>query len=259
MKTSCIKIPAGEFLMGAQKRNPKEPNYDAEARDDESPVHPVNLSAFRIGRYPVTVKEYLCFVEDKGYEVGEKSYWKEGGFGRWEKPDGWREQFGQPMLPVTGVSWYEATAYAAWAGCRLPTEAEWERAARGTTGRKYPWGKEEPNETWANFASDGEPDVGHPTTVGLYPAGDTPEGIAEMAGNVWEWCSDIYDREYYRKSPKEDPRGPGRGSACVLRGGSWFDRSGSLRAACRNDRHPEYRADNFGFRVVCVLSPMASL
>lgn len=257
-----IEIPAGKFLMGAQKLNPKEPNYDAEAYDDESPVHPVLLSGYRIGRYPVTVEEYRRFVDDRGYE--ENSYWKGDCFGRWKEPGSWREQVDYPTRPVVGVSWYEATAYCSWMearkgvhGCRLPTETEWERAARGTTGRKYPWGEDPPNERLANFAQG----VGHPTSVGLYPLGETPEGVSDLAGNVLEWCGDVYAGGYYGKSLRKDPKSPARsaeGGACVLRGGSWFSPGGYLRAAYRSGNHPEYRFDIFGFRVVCVLSPRTS-
>jgi formylglycine-generating enzyme required for sulfatase activity len=267
MDENRIEIPSGLFLMGAQKEDPKAPNYDAEAYADESPVHPVFLSAYLIGRYPVTVAEYLRFVEDGGYK--EESYWKEGGFGKWKEPGSWEEQFAIPTGPVVMVSWYEASAYAAWmtarravAGCRLPTEAEWERASRGLTGRKYPWGEDPPNEKLANFAPDGKPNVGHPTPVGEYPLGDTPEGVSDMAGNVWEWCSDVFDEGYYGKSPKKDPKGPARiakDGSCVLRGGSWLSQSGYLRSAYRIDFLPEYRYYFIGFRVVCVLSPRASL
>ena len=254
-----VEILAGEFLMGAQSLNPEGPNYDPEAREDESPVHPVFLSGYRIGRYPVTVEEYRRFVEDGGY--GEALYWRAGGFGKWKELDGWREQIDHPTRPVVGVSWYEASAYCSWMewrkgfrGCRLPTEAEWERAARGTTGRKYPWGDDPPNGRLANFAVSTW-EGGHPTPVGAYPLGDTPEGISDMAGNVCEWCSDAYNRGYYEKSPKKDPKGPDRSGACVLRGGSWYALSEYLRSACRRGNHPECRFGNFGFRVVCVLSP----
>jgi formylglycine-generating enzyme required for sulfatase activity len=249
--------------MGAQKTDPKKPNFDEEAYDDESPVHPVILSGYRIGRYPVMIAEYLRFVEDGGYEA--ESYWKEGGFGRWKEPGSWEEQVDYPTRPVVGVSWYEASAYASWmaarrrvCGCRLPTEAEWERAARGRTGRKFPWGDAPPDESLANFDCR----VGYPTLVGLYLLGKTPEGVLDMAGNVWEWCSDVFDGRYYGKSPKKDPKSPARsagGDACVLRGGSWFDQSGNLRSAYRGGNYPEYRFDIFGFRVVCVLSPRTSL
>ena len=258
-----IEISAGEFQMGAQKADPEESNYDEEAYADESPVHSVFLSGYRMGRYPVTVNEYLSFVGDGGYE--EEAYWKEGGFGVWKEPVGWREQVDHLTRPVTGVSWYEASAYAAWkaarrgaAGCRLPTEAEWEKAARGINGRKYPWGDEPPNARLANFAWGAKPSVGHPTPVGLYPLGETPEGVSDLAGNVWEWCSDLFDGEYYGKSPKKDPKGPALGGACVLRGGSWGSQSGYLRSAYRRVGLPERRCVNFGFRVVCVLSPRTS-
>jgi len=255
---SWIEIPAGEFLMGAQKSDPEAPNYDPKAYADEAPVHPVFLSAYRMGRYPVTVAEYLRFVKDGGYE--EESYWSAGGFGKWKEPGSWQEQVDHLTWPVVEVSWYEATAYTAWMttqkhiyNCRLPTEAEWDRAARGLTGRKYPWGDDPPNEKLANF----DWIVGHPTPVGEYPSGDTPEGVSDLAGNVWEWCSDVFDGEYYGKSPREDPKGPARNAergACVLRGGSWFDLSVHLRSAYRIDFLPVRRFDFFGFRVVCVLS-----
>jgi len=251
MGENWIEIPAGEFLMGAQKSDPEAPNYDPEAYADEAPVHPVRLSAYWMGRYPVMVQEYLRFVKDGGY--AEASYWNAGGFGKWKWPAGWWEQVANPTRPVVGVSWYEATAYAAWAGCRLPTEAEWEMAARGINGRKYPWGDEPPNERLANFAPGWKPNIGHPTPVGR---------ISDLAGNVWEWCSDVYDGEYYGKSPKEDPKGPARnakGGACVLRGGSWFSPSEYLRSACRYVSRPVNRLDDFGFRVVCVLSPRTSV
>ena len=253
--SNWIKISSGNFLMGAQKRNRKEPNYDAEAYDDESPVRRVFLSGYWIGRYPVTVEEYRRFVEDGGY--GEALYWRAGGFGRWKEPGSWREQLDHvnPTRPVVEVSWYEATAYAAWMaarrrvyGCRLPTEAEWEKAARGTTGRKYPWGNTLPNEMLANFAPDGKPNVGHLTPVGAYPPGNTPEGVSDMAGNVWEWCGDVL-------GPARNAEGVVR----VLRGGSWFNHSGYLRSAYRFVDRPGARFDYIGFRVVCVLSPRTSL
>jgi hypothetical protein len=156
----------------------------------------VRIGTFEIGRYPVTVAEYRRFVEDEGYQ--DERWWKAGGFGSEKEPGLWEEQKEHPNRPVTWVSWYEASAYCAWAGVRLPLYAEWERAVRGTERREYPWGKEEPDATLANYRGGGP---GHPTPVGLYPAGATPEGVLDLAGNVWEWV------EY-----------------SVVRGGSWsFD------------------------------------
>ncbi|MCX6631890.1 MAG: SUMF1/EgtB/PvdO family nonheme iron enzyme, partial [Candidatus Solibacter sp.] len=132
-----VDIPAGSFLMGAQKRKKRDPNYDPEAYDDEAPVHEVTLRGFRIRRLPVTVQEFAAFMKKGGYEVSK--YWDEG-FGTFSEPKDWRKQEQFPNRPVTGVSWFEAAAYCCWAGGRLPTEAEWERVARGPKGSRYPWG-----------------------------------------------------------------------------------------------------------------------
>jgi serine/threonine-protein kinase len=140
-----------------------------------------------------------------------------------------------PNRPVASVSWYEAAAYCAWDGVRLPFEAEWERAARGIEGREYPWGKEEPDEQRANF----DRKVGNPTPVGLYPAGATPEGVADMAGNVWEWLEDWYERDRVR----------------VLRGGSFFLDSRNLRASFRYMDVPGDRSNSVGFRCARDVAP----
>jgi formylglycine-generating enzyme required for sulfatase activity len=185
-----VTVPAGKFLMGAQKEDAAEPNYDPGAYDDEKPVHEVDLKAYQIGRYPVTVEEYRRFIEDDGYQT--ERWWKGGGFGKRNEPDDWEEQVLHPNRPVVNVTWYEAAAYCAWAGGRLPTEAEWERAARGVEGRRYPWGKTEPTPEHANYE---ETKVGRPTPVGLFPRGATPEGIHDLAGNVWEWVGDWYGED----------------------------------------------------------------
>ena len=152
---------------------------------------------------------------------------------------------------MTGVSWHEAAAYAAWAGSRLPTEAEWERAARGPDARHYPWGDEEANPLRLNY--DGN--IGCPTPVGIYARGATPDGILDMAGNVWEWCSDWFGEGYYAKSPAEAPQGPGSGSVRVLRGGSWLYGPGFCRSSYRFRRVPLARYAYFGFRVVWSFGP----
>lgn len=152
----------------------------------------------RLGKYPVTVDEYRRFVEAGGYE--ERRHWSAEGWkartsNRWEAPAEWLEQLEHPNRPVVGVSWYEAGAYRDWLGVelgmdiRLPTENEWERAAM-PDGRKYPWGKAEPSPELANF--DGN--VGSPTPVGLYPAGDGRFWHSDLAGNVWEWSVDAYEK-----------------------------------------------------------------
>ena len=240
-----VKIPAGPFKMGAQKKNRGEPNYDPHARDYEAPVHEVYLESYRIGRYPVTVYEYRWFVEAGGY--ADRRWWGGGGFEKWQSPGGWEDQLRFPNRPVVNVSWFEAAAYCGWAGCRLPSEAEWERAARGTEGRRFPWGNEpQPDPSRLNY----DRKVGHSTPVGVFPLGGTPDGIQDMAGNAWEWCQDWHDAEYYAKSPKSNPSGPEKGDRRVVRGGSWDFPTENARAAIRLRAHPGYRFGYFGFRVV---------
>jgi hypothetical protein len=194
---------------------------------------PANLKPFQIARYPVTVEEYGRFMEDEGY-LNER-WWRAGGFGANKQPDEWDAQALHPNRPVTGVSWYEASAYCAWDNVRLPSEAQWEWAARGPDGREYPWGNQEPDESRANF----DMKVGSPTPVGLYPAGNTPEGVADMAGNVWEWVEDWYEKDKVR----------------VLRGGSFYNDARLLRAAYRSRGEPDDRYNSTGFRCVRELVP----
>jgi len=194
---------------------------------------PKRLKAFRIGRYPVTVEEYLRFVEDEGYQ--NERWWRAGGRGEWTEPRDWDQQVQHPNRPVTGVSRHEAKAYCAWTGARLPSVAEWEWAGRGLEGREYPWGNEKPDETRANFGKR----IGRPTPVGLYPAGTTPEGVVDMAGNVWEWVEDRHQG----------------GGACVLRGGSFNLAWRSLRAAYRGWVGPVDRNGLVGFRCARDIAP----
>jgi formylglycine-generating enzyme required for sulfatase activity len=230
--------------MGAQKGNRTASNYDSEARDNESPVHEVELDAYRIGRYPVTVSEYAEFVDHGGY--ADSRWWSAGGHGQVEAPEDWAEQLQFANRPVVGVSWFEAMAYCAWAGCRLPTEAEWERTARGTNGRKFPWGNEPADPSRLNYGGS----VGRPTPVGVYPLGATPEGVRDLAGNVWEWCRDWYARDAYRESDRRNPQGPANGEGRVVRGGSWDLRARDARSALRVGFLPDYRGDFIGCRVV---------
>ena len=247
-----VSIPAGEFWMGAQKDDPSKPNHDLRAYDDESPVHKVSLSAYRIGRYPVTVGEYQRFMDAGGYE--EPGHWESGGFGDFQQPGDWEEQRAHPTRPVVGVSWYEACAYAAWAGAQLPTEAQWERAARGTSARKFPWGDQDASSSLLNF----EMNVGAPTPVGVYPRGATPDGICDLAGNVWEWCLDGLRPYSNERQPKGsmallDPVGPTvAGSSRVLRGGGWDFFADGCRSADRVASGPIERRDYGGFRL-CVV------
>jgi len=271
-----VEIPAGEFLMGAQKEDRTKENYDEEAYADEAPVHRVKLTGYSIGRYPVTVSQYRRFVEDDGYDKAE--YWPAGGFGRWQSPDAWEDQKQYPNRPVVGVSWYEAMAFCAWVElslsaegkCRLPTEAQWERAARGVGEdyRQYPWGGQKPDVNFANFT---ETNIGHPSPVGCFPGGRVvwdlakEKWLADMAGNVWEWCCDRKDGGYDERSiyyeqtdgardPVNDESGEqgtvGKNGR-VVRGGSWYARPQLLRCAYRLWLEPEFRNYNIGFRCVC--------
>lgn len=239
-----VTIPAGEFLMGSQSDDSDRPNYDPQAYFDESPPHRVRHAAYRIGRYPVTVAEYKRFVEAGGY--AKQNHWKAGGFGQWDRPNYWEEQGGHPNRPVTGVCWWEAMAYASWAGCRLPSEAEWERAARDVEARRYPWGRVDMDEKRGNYQNN----VGVPTPVGVYPNGATRDGITDLAGNVWEWCEDKWHDNYagaptdgsaWTMGDEEDVR--------VLRGGSWISDALYCRSAYRYWYGPGSRNSNFGFRV----------
>lgn len=245
-----VSIEAGEFWMGAEKRK-GSPNYDPEARAGEAPAHKVWVSAFEVGRFPVTVAEYAPFVSSGGYKA--EKLWAAGGFGDFDQPLDWQAQLRYPNRPVTRVSWFEASAYAASIGVRLPTEAEWERAARlGRDGEHYPWGSGKPDATLANF----DQRVGNPTPVGLYPDGATKAGLLDVAGNVWEWCGDWYDKKYYASSPERDPQGPPEGEGRVIRGGSWgYYGPRDLRCSGRLRYVPVGRLNVVGFRCVREVSP----
>ena len=184
-------IPAGTFLMGVR-------DDTLMAKEHEKPQREVWLSAYWIDLYPVTNEQYARFIDSGGYE--NTAYWTPEG---WD----WRQQrkIQAPLMwcqsnwdaadqPVAGVSWFEATAYARWAGKRLPTEAQWEKAARGSDGRRYPWGENWPTSELANFNNT----VGHTTAVGSYPKGASPYGCYDMAGNVNNWCDDWYWPGFYR-------------------------------------------------------------
>ncbi len=170
---------------------------------------------YRIGRFPVTVQEYGEFMADHGYE--KREHWVEEGYGQFKEPEDWEKQRKYPNRPVVGVSWLEAAAYCSWKGGRLPTEAEWERAARGPHGSRYPWGDTPPlDASRTNY--DGA--VGHSTAVGLLSeGGSTSETLCDMLGNVWEWCGDWFGP--YTKGELENPAGPTRGEYKMLRGGAW--------------------------------------
>lgn len=243
-KDNWVQVEGGAFWMGAQKKDPEGQNYDPKAWDDEAPVHRVELSPFWMGRYPVTVSEYARFMAEGGY--GDQRHWQSGGYGDFTAPGDWEQQLRYPNRPVVEVSWYEAAAYCAWAGGRLPTEAEWECTARcGREGVRYPWGDEEPDEFRANFFGKGPRQT---TPVGLYPEGATPSGIHDLAGNVYEWTTDWLGD--YTETAGVNPRGPEQGTGKVIRGGSWNVGAWRLRVSYRYRYLPEVRDDYIGFRCV---------
>ena len=200
-----VNIPAGEFLRG---RSHPWPDYDVKwypnpAKDDV-PARRIFVSSFDLDQTEVTNESYAAFVKATGHRP--PFYWKDGNI-----PEG------KDKYPVANVTWDEANAFCSWGGKRLPTEAEWERAARGQSeGKMYPWGDRDPTPKDARYNRlDG------PGPVCVTARNDF--GLCDMIGNVWEWCSDWYHRTYYETAPDRDPKGPENGLYRVLRGGSWFD------------------------------------
>ena len=265
----CL-VPAGEFLMGITEEEAQgwlqEFGGILEVYADASPHRTVTLPAYYIGRYPVTNAQYARFVQATGYDVPfVDAEWAEPY--NWDK-ERWLPPRGKEDHPVTLISWEDAVAYSEWAGLRLPTEAEWEKAARGTDGRLYPWGdawdSERCNsvervagrellsyaawkEWWAGFMERDAAERNRDTTtaVGMYsPGGDSPYGCADMAGNVWEWCADWY-QGYPGTTCHRDRFGE---TERVLRGGAWFSTRQPVRAPYRSGDDPARRVDSRGFR-----------
>lgn len=258
-----VTIPAGEFLMGCDKTK------DLDAQDNEQPQHQFELPTYRIARGLVTVAQFTHFIEATGYRTtAEKAGWAWGYTteGSWAAIQGadWAHPRGLGSAvtakadhPVTCVSWLDAIEFCRWATAvlraagqtltiRLPSEAEWEKAARGMDGRRYPWGNEVPDEQRCNFNMN----VGDTTPVGRYPAG--VHGLYDMAGNVWEWTSSL-DKAYPYKidDGREDPTAAG---LRVLRGGSFDHLRNHVRCAFRTNGDPGYRSDNSGFRILSASS-----
>ena len=215
-------IPAGEFVMGS-------------GQGDEAPAHTVFVDAFEIDIFEVTNEQFAQFVEETGYQTDAESS---------NDPSPWSAYYqdGKEGYPVVKVSWNDAKAYCEWAGKRLPTEAEWEKAARGIDERVYPWG----NDWDAAKLNSKESGFRGPLTVGSFPEGDSPFGLKDMAGNVWEWTDSWYqgypqttfNSNYFGETYK------------VLRGGGWFSEQDQVRTTKRNANSPDAANDDIGFRCV---------
>jgi formylglycine-generating enzyme required for sulfatase activity len=250
-KMEWVTIPAGEFIMGSGKSQIRrvkqlDPEYSDEWLEREQPQRKVYLSEYTIAKYPVTNRQFKAFVKDTDYRTEREL----DGLGKsiWYKL---REAPLEERLdhPVTCVTRKDALAYCAWfsekTGVKicLPTEAQWEKAARGTDGRLWPWG-DEFDETKCNIAGNGT------TAVGSYPDGASPYGLMDCAGNVWEWCHDWFATDAYHHTPTCDPQGPDSGEYYVVRGGSWYRGRRSAGSVRTTARFRHYIACyTFGFRV----------
>ncbi len=254
-----VFVQGGSFLMGSSDGMPYE-----------APVHEVTIHSFWIDQHEVTVAEFAKFVGIAGYQTDAEKFGWSGAFnlktGEWERVDGanWRHPEGpssqvSPDEPVCQISWDDAAAYARWVDKRLPTEAEWEYAARGGLGgRKYPWGDElrPGGKPVANWWQGRFPDynTGEDGFMGRAPVKRFPPngyGLYDMVGNVWEWCADWYADDAYGKSARNNPKGPDSGKERVIRGGSWMcaeNFCANYRVAARSHATTDSGLNNLGFR-----------
>ncbi len=213
-------VPSGQFLMGSSQ---------GVGRSDERPQRSVYLEAYWVYVHPVTVAQFLAYCRRAPRDPPPAPPW------------GWRDDH-----PVVNVTHEEARRYAEWAGGSLPSEAQWERAARGTDGRTYPWG-----EAWEPERCNGEEGgPGRTTPVDRHPGGASPVGCGNMVGNVWEWCADWYEAAYYLHGTTWNPRGPAAGRRRCVRGGGWRGGREEVRVARRGSSRPDLRRDDQGFRCV---------
>jgi formylglycine-generating enzyme required for sulfatase activity len=212
-----VFVSGGDFLMGST------------IEQDEQPEHSVTVDSFWISQTEVTNAQYARCVDDDGCTPPHNNHWRNPTFANY---------------PVTHVDWDQANSYANWVGGDLPTEAQWEKAARGTDGRTFPWGNESANAQRLNFNSPQGP-----VAVGSYPAGASPYGALDMAGNVEEWVADWYAPAIYTQPARENPIGPAEGLFKVVRGGSFHSTGGGVRSAARDRAVPNTTFDSVGFRV----------
>ncbi len=266
---AMVYVPAGEFIMGSQADDPN-------AYNNEKPQHTITLDSYWIDQTEVTNAMFTRFIEETGYQTEAE----QAGYGlvyspltdNWEKTDGasWKHPIGPGNnitslnhYPVVQVSWNDADAYCKWADRRLPTEAEWEKAARGTDGRQYPWGNDFNGEN-LNYCDTNCIMINNQDTstnddyldlapIGIYPEGSSPYNALDMSGNVWEWVGDWFDEAYYQTTPSSNPLGPETGTYRTLRGGSWSNGNIFVRNAVRTGSLPNETIDNLGFR--CAMSP----
>ena len=265
---TIVYVPAGEFLLGSA-------DSDLDAREDEKPQQSIYLDAFWVDRTEVSVAQFQDFVNQTGYVTEAEAEQNGGGIvyapdpvgersASWKLPQGGGAAPATERQPVVQVSRNDARAYCEWAGRRLPTEAEWDKAARGTEGWVYPWGNTFDRRR-LNFCdrrcgaawrtSDYDDTFARTSPVGLFPAGASPYDALDMSGNVWEWVNDFYDFRGYYRFPTANPPGVEAGTEHVARGGSWIDPPDRVRAGARFALAPDARNDVTGFR--CAVSASA--
>ena len=247
MEMDCV--PASKFLMGAAAN-------DKDAGPEEKPQHEVNMDAFWIDHTEVTNRQFQKFVDATGYltdaekkitsySYNEDTNWKETSGINWKHPKGPASDLsGRLDYPVVHVTWWDAKYYCEWAKRSLPTEAQWEKAARGTRGQIYPWGNPTPDASLSNFNKN----INDAVEVGKYPDGASPYGALDMAGNVWEFVADWYGEQYYLSSPTSNPTGPASGEFRVARGNGWLKEGKFSRSSVRIPVPLAYSSSNLGFR-----------
>ncbi len=225
---AMVTIAEGSFIRGSGSET---------GRADERPRRTIYLNAFMIDKYEVTNARYLTFIAATGHKEPFNVYGAGSLF----------ETKGIENIPVVQVTWHDAADYCQWAGKRLPTEAEWEKAARGTDGRPYPWGDGTPSPRHVNFDRDWVA-MGTLLPVGSLPDGASPYGVHDMSGNAREWVQDWYAKDYYRIAPDRNPKGPETGLLKVIRGGSWHSFEPDVRAAARGKGGFALKTHGTGFR-----------